>query len=58
MAQYTVYGGVSDPGAIPYENHTRNIAAFLEAIDNDQPYAIDGNEARKAVELILRIYAK
>jgi len=49
-------GGVSDPGAIPYENHTRNIEAFLQAIDSNQPFAIDGVEARKAVELILRIY--
>ncbi len=49
-------GGVSDPGAIPYENHTRNIAAFLQAINQNKPYAIDGKEARKAVELILRIY--
>lgn len=51
-------GGVSDPAAIPYENHTRNIAAFLQAIEQDQPFAIDGREARKAVELILRIYDK
>ena len=49
-------GGVSDPGAIPYENHTKNIQAFLDAIDKNQPYDIDGIEARKAVELILRIY--
>jgi predicted dehydrogenase len=49
-------GGVSDPGAIPYENHTRNIAAFLHAIENNQPFTIDGGESRKAVELILRIY--
>lgn len=49
-------GGVSDPGAIPYENHTRNIQAFLDAIEDNKPFAIDGHEARKAVELILRIY--
>ena len=51
-------GGVSDPGAIPYENHTKNIAAFLEAIETNTPFSIDGPEARKAVELILRIYGK
>ena len=51
-------GGVSDPAAIPYENHTRNIAAFLEAIENNQSFEIDGHEARKAVELILKIYHK
>lgn len=49
-------GGVSDPGAIPYENHTQNIVAFLQAIDSGKPFEIDGKEARKAVELILRIY--
>ena len=51
-------GGVSDPAAIPYENHTRNIEAFLHAIENNQPFTIDGHEARKAVELILRIYGR
>ncbi len=51
-------GGVSDPAAIPYENHTKNIAAFLKAIETDTPFAIDGEEASKAVELILRIYDK
>lgn len=51
-------GGVSDPAAIPYENHTKNIAAFLQAIENSTPFAIDGHEARKAVELILKIYGK
>ena len=49
-------GGVSDPGAIPYENHTRNLQAFLNAIENQRPFEVDGSEARKAVELILRIY--
>lgn len=51
-------GGVSDPAAIPYENHTRNIVSFLDAIDNNKPFNIDGREARKAVELILRIYGR
>ncbi len=51
-------GGVSDPAAIPYENHTKNIAAFVQAIESNTPFAIDGHEARKAVDLILRIYGK
>jgi predicted dehydrogenase len=51
-------GGVSDPAAIPYENHTLNIKSFLDAIDNNKPFNIDGREARKAVELILRIYGR
>jgi hypothetical protein len=51
-------GGVSDPAAIPYENHTKNIAAFLKAIEGGTPFEIDGREARKAVALILDIYGK
>ena len=58
LAAYAAEGGVSDPAAIPYENHTRNIEAFLHAIENNQPFTIDGHEARKAVELILRIYGR
>jgi UDP-N-acetyl-2-amino-2-deoxyglucuronate dehydrogenase len=49
-------GGVSDPTAIPYENHTRNIAAFLKALEGDPSTWISGNEARKAVEVVLAIY--
>lgn len=49
-------GGVSDPAAIPYENHTRNIAAFLKALDRDTSTWISGSEARKAVEVVLAIY--
>ena len=49
-------GGVSDPGAIPFEPHASNIAAFIESIESNRPFEIDGNEARKAVEIILAIY--
>jgi len=49
-------GGVSDPAAISYENHTRNFKAFLEALEADDDFWIDGREARKAVEVILAIY--
>ncbi len=49
-------GGVSDPAAIDYENHTRNFKAFLDALENDNDFWIDGPEARKAVEVILAIY--
>lgn len=49
-------GGVSDPAAISYENHTRNFKAFLDALEKDEPFWIDGPEARKAVEIILAIY--
>ncbi len=49
-------GGVADPAAITHHNHTRNFAAFLNAVENDQDFAIDGKEARKAVEVILSVY--
>jgi UDP-N-acetyl-2-amino-2-deoxyglucuronate dehydrogenase len=49
-------GGVSDPAAISYENHTRNFKAFLEALEAGEDFWIDGREARKAVEVILAIY--
>jgi predicted dehydrogenase len=49
-------GGVSDPAAIPFEPHARNIAAFLDSIESGSPFQIDGPEARKAVEIVLAIY--
>jgi UDP-N-acetyl-2-amino-2-deoxyglucuronate dehydrogenase len=50
-------GGVSDPAAIQFEPHARNIAAFIESIESGLPFEIDGQEARKAVEIILAIYS-
>ena len=49
-------GGVSDPMAIPFEPHARNIAAFITAIEEGKEFEIDGLEARKSVEIILGIY--
>ena len=49
-------GGVSDPAAIPFEPHARNLAAFIRSVENDSTFEIDGREARKAVEIILGIY--
>lgn len=49
-------GGISDPAAISYENHTKNLQAFIDAIEKDEPFSIDGEESKKAVELIGRIY--
>jgi UDP-N-acetyl-2-amino-2-deoxyglucuronate dehydrogenase len=50
-------GGVSDPAAIPFEPHARNIAAFIDSVETGNPFAIDGPEARKAVEIILAVYS-
>jgi len=49
-------GGVSDPGAIPFEPHARNIAAFIESVEGGEEFEINGQEARKAVEIIQAIY--
>ncbi len=49
-------GGVSDPAAIPFEPHAKNIAAFLSSLETGKQFEIDGHEARKAVEIILAIY--
>jgi UDP-N-acetyl-2-amino-2-deoxyglucuronate dehydrogenase len=48
--------GTSDPGAIPFEPHARNISAFIQAVANKLPFEIDGPEARKSVEIIAAIY--
>lgn len=49
-------GGVSDPGAIPFEPHAKNIAAFIDSIESGKIFEISGQEARKAVEIVLAIY--
>lgn len=49
-------GGVSNPAAISFINHARNIEAFITAIEEKKKFEIDGQEARKAVEIICGIY--
>jgi predicted dehydrogenase len=49
-------GGVADPAAMTHENHARNLAAFIQAIEENRQFEIDGEEARKSVSLILDIY--
>lgn len=49
-------GGVSDPGAIPFEPHARNISAFIESVEKGINFEINGLEARKAVEIVLAVY--
>jgi len=49
-------GGVSDPAAITYQSHQKNIEAFISSVDAGRPFEISGDEARKAVEIILAIY--
>lgn len=49
-------GGASDPMAIDYDKHRQNIEAFLDWVDHDAEFALDGREARKAVAVIEAIY--
>jgi len=49
-------GGASDPMAIDYANHTRNIQAILDAIDGKAELELDGRESRKAVAIIEALY--
>ena len=49
-------GGVADPSAITHQNHTRNFKAFLDALEHNHEFAINGLEARKSVALIQAIY--
>jgi predicted dehydrogenase len=49
-------GGVSDPAAISFQLHAKNIASFIASIDESRPFEINGTEARKAVEIVLAIY--
>ena len=49
-------GGAADPGAINYLGHKMEIANFVDAVRGGQPFALNGREARKAVEIIEGIY--
>ena len=49
-------GGAADPKAISADGHRAQFANFLDAIDNDTQPLVNGEEARRSVELILAIY--
>ena len=49
-------GGAADPAAIPYENHTRNFQAFVDALQSGEQFSLSGAEARRAVEIVLAVY--
>jgi UDP-N-acetyl-2-amino-2-deoxyglucuronate dehydrogenase len=48
--------GASDPMAFSPENHRRQLADFLRAIERGTRPLVDGREGRKAVEIILAAY--
>ncbi|MGF1581741.1 MAG: Gfo/Idh/MocA family protein [Gemmataceae bacterium] len=49
-------GGSSDPAAISYEGHRRQLADFVAAIQENREPLVDGREGRRSVEVILAIY--
>jgi len=49
-------GGAADPGAISFEGHKKQFSDFLEAIEENRRPLVDGEEGRKAVEIILAVY--
>lgn len=49
-------GGASDPKAISYLGHFRQLQDFVKAIRTGGTPLVDGTEGRKSVELILAIY--
>ncbi len=52
----TSAGGVSDPAAISFLGHQKQIEDMIEAVENNSDPAIDGAEGKKSVEIVLAIY--
>jgi UDP-N-acetyl-2-amino-2-deoxyglucuronate dehydrogenase len=50
-------GGSNDPAAISHVGHARQLADFVAAIQTGRAPLVDGCEGRRAVEVILAIYA-
>ena len=48
--------GASDPGAINYEGHRRQLQDLVDAVRGSHPLALNGHEGRKAVALVRAIY--
>lgn len=52
----TSTGAVSDPKAISFEGHKRQIEDMVSAIHNNREPLVNGPEGRKSVEIILALY--
>lgn len=55
--QNTTGGGAADPAAIGHQAHQKLFEDFTASIAEDRKPAVDGDEGRRSVELILAIYA-
>lgn len=49
-------GGASDPGAISFKPHQWQFEDFVKSLDSGRKSIVEGNEGRKAVEIILAVY--
>lgn len=49
-------GGASDPAAIGHHGHAIQFRDFAEAVKKNRKPAIDGDEGRRSVEIILGVY--
>lgn len=49
-------GAASDPMAISFENHQRQLEEFVEAVRAGRPPLVDGREGMRAVQLVRAIY--
>ena len=52
-----VGAGAADPKAISFVGHQLNFDDFIAALEQGRRPAVDGEEARKSVEIILAVYA-
>ncbi len=52
-----VGAGAADPKAISFVGHQLNFEDFIGALEQGRKPAVDGYEGRKAVEIILAVYA-
>lgn len=55
-AKSATSGGAADPSAISYAGHLAQLKDFVKAIRTGSRPAVDGEEGRKSVEIILAIY--
>ena len=49
-------GGAADPTAVGYANHAAQLADFVAALRENREPLVNGEEARKSLEIILAVY--
>jgi UDP-N-acetyl-2-amino-2-deoxyglucuronate dehydrogenase len=54
--RHSTGGGASDPAAIGHHGHARQFQDVVDAIKKNRRPAVDGQEGRRSIEIILAIY--